>query len=606
MRKFKFIISFILIFAIAFSSALGLTMSASADSYVSEDTLFSWASRSTGGDNFLSHISALLPLTGNCAVSSDGRHHASSGDSVMLLAFETSYYTCVCDDCGHNFVGRKSSSDDGSEIDGILPSELPAVYSDTVATDFPSSGVGSDGCLYYSVPHNYFYFTNNYHYADKYGCVHSDYSDDTYVVECSPNSSYTFGRLYKPDYSVVSSGDVFLTSSWYFSAPIAGSYELLPYPSCDFYYYDTSMVRTLFKQTNFDSSTAYYASGATIPLSFSLKNLPKFIIYEFYLYNPVYRITPTSGLINSTTDETYNINTRTTNLTGVFGILDNENNLIKVDTDTIVNELGNKVINPVTNTSYDMSSWVYDYTTRTYTVTTSDDKEIKVTYGDENVTIVEDGATYNVYYVTETTAPDPGDGHTHNYTSEVTTEPTCELPGVTTYTCTECGDTYTKSIPALGHDWQVKTSVKTEYDENGELIQAGYTIYRCSRCGEEYRQEAGTSPPSSGDTTSDDESIWKKIGDLIGTFAGGLIGLIEAALSKLLDGLIALLEMLMDKLAEVVEAILSIFDEIPQLFGGFLDFLTEAFGFIPAGIMTLITFGIVAVVAIGIIKALRR
>jgi hypothetical protein len=45
--------------------------------------------------------------------------------------------------------------------------------------------------------------------------------------------------------------------------------------------------------------------------------------------------------------------------------------------------------------------------------------------------------------------PDVPD-HTHNYTSEVTTEATCTKAGVKTYTC-ECGHTYTETIPAKGH-----------------------------------------------------------------------------------------------------------------------------------------------------------
>ena len=40
-------------------------------------------------------------------------------------------------------------------------------------------------------------------------------------------------------------------------------------------------------------------------------------------------------------------------------------------------------------------------------------------------------------------------GHEHEYTSQITQEPTCVETGTTTYTC-ECGDTYTEEIPATG------------------------------------------------------------------------------------------------------------------------------------------------------------
>ena len=82
--------------------------------------------------------------------------------------------------------------------------------------------------------------------------------------------------------------------------------------------------------------------------------------------------------------------------------------------------------------------------------------------------------------------------------------------------------------------------------------------------------------------------------------------MIEAVLSKILDALTALAKMLMDKLTDVVEVVLTIFDEVPKLFGGFLDFLTAIFPFLPDEIMLLLTFGIAAVVFIGIITAIRR
>ena len=48
------------------------------------------------------------------------------------------------------------------------------------------------------------------------------------------------------------------------------------------------------------------------------------------------------------------------------------------------------------------------------------------------------------------------------------------------------------------------------------------------------------------------------------------------------------------------------FNKVPQLFSGFLDFLGVVFPFIPSEITLLLTFGVVAVVFIGIIKAIRR
>lgn len=50
----------------------------------------------------------------------------------------------------------------------------------------------------------------------------------------------------------------------------------------------------------------------------------------------------------------------------------------------------------------------------------------------------------SIYMVSDSSA------HTHSYTAQVTTEPTCNAEGVKTFTCS-CGDTYTEEIPATGN-----------------------------------------------------------------------------------------------------------------------------------------------------------
>lgn len=87
--------------------------------------------------------------------------------------------------------------------------------------------------------------------------------------------------------------------------------------------------------------------------------------------------------------------------------------------------------------------------------------------------------------------------HTHVYTSQVTTNPTCTVPGVKTYTCIGttwdpgCGHQYTESIPALNHDCSVVVPLGTKgYEVPG---RPGYFYTRkCSRCGSHYcREELG-------------------------------------------------------------------------------------------------------------------
>ena len=77
----------------------------------------------------------------------------------------------------------------------------------------------------------------------------------------------------------------------------------------------------------------------------------------------------------------------------------------------------------------------------------------------------------------------------------------------------------------------------------------------------------------------------------------------DGGIIEFLDGLV---KSLSENLHGVVELILSFFREIPPMFDGFLAFLTAMFPFLPPELMTLLSFGIAAVVLIGVIKAIRR
>lgn len=68
--------------------------------------------------------------------------------------------------------------------------------------------------------------------------------------------------------------------------------------------------------------------------------------------------------------------------------------------------------------------------------------------------------------------------HKHNYTSKITTQPTCTADGMKTYTCS-CGESYTETIPAIGHNYVSKVISPT-------CTMNGYTSHTCSRCGDTY------------------------------------------------------------------------------------------------------------------------
>ena len=373
----------------------------------------------------------------------------------------------------------------------------------------------------------------------------------------------------------------------------------------------------------YSGSEAFYSRGQRvedIARAFSLYGTGygsgSLLSIQFVL--PVYKVTPVSAL----SGDIYNTTTRPTSISGgALGIADVDANgqltgsYTKVeDNSTIINETNNTYYNPATGVTVPITNWSYDYSDRSYKVTLESGDTATITYGDENITIQETTITegdtitnnYTIYYLIDGSGS--GEVCAHEWAETSSTPATCTLPGSKLLTCSKCQQTKKEAVPALGHDWQVKQTVTTEYDDTGQLVQQGYTIFECSRCHEQYKSTDGTAPPGgpATDPDEDKETIWDKLANLARSILGGLIGMVEAVLGKILDALTALADMLMSKLKVVVETILSIFDELPLLFGGFLDFLAAVFPFLPPELMTVLTFGIIAVVFIAIIKAVWR
>ena len=156
---------------------------------------------------------------------------------------------------------------------------------------------------------------------------------------------------------------------------------------------------------------------------------------------------------------------------------------------------------------------------------------------------------------------------THEWKEGNRTEATCVLAGSVEYSCAKCGSTKKETLPKLGHTWEVKQSVQTTYDEEGNVLTQGFTIYRCSVCGEEYKTENSSGPPGGGGGSGSDD---------------------------VLDGL-----------PSFIDTVLSMFQQLPELFDGFVAFLTAVFAYIPKDIILMLAFGVSVVVLIGIIKAVR-
>lgn len=104
----------------------------------------------------------------------------------------------------------------------------------------------------------------------------------------------------------------------------------------------------------------------------------------------------------------------------------------------------------------------------------------------------------------------------------------------------------------------------------------------------------------------DKESIWDKLGNLLGGIVDGIGKAVNAVVGHVIDWLTSLVEIIGDKFTQVIEMVLGWFESIPSLFAGFMGFLSAIFPFLPPEIMLLLTFGVAAIVFIGILKAVRR
>lgn len=69
--------------------------------------------------------------------------------------------------------------------------------------------------------------------------------------------------------------------------------------------------------------------------------------------------------------------------------------------------------------------------------------------------------------------------HSHLYSSEVTTQPTCTTSGVKTFTCS-CGDSYTEEVAATGHSWEDDFTIDVE----PTCTTVGSKSVHCANCSE--------------------------------------------------------------------------------------------------------------------------
>lgn len=476
----------------------------------------------------------------------------------------------------------------------------------------PAPGYSSDGLLYWKVP----------------------------IISYSANVgsnvvSFSKGMEFFVVYQIRNTNTYIDVVSGGFLAPIHGTHGLRIYsqsssPDCGIMHWQGSFGLT--------SGSPYFSSGKF----YSIGNPKSFVAGETVVsqnsrltldgkYDSAYPFYTVSGYLEvfctplTLPGDIYNSTSRPTAINGGnYGIVGDNGQITTVTNhNQIINETNNTYYNPATGQTQAITDWTYNYDGRIYDITLDTGDKVSVEYGDQNITITEntinEGDTivnnYTIYYIIdggsgETPGPSPTPGPEatpcpHAWAETSRTDPSCTAPGSASFSCSRCGETKTDKLPATGHTWQILRTVQTAYDEEGNLVQQGYTIYQCAVCSEQYKDDQGTGPPGGGQE-EDKETIWDKIASFFGSIVDGIAGIFEAILGKLLDALTALSELLMGKVKDVVEVVLAVFDELPKLFGGFLDFLALIFPFLPAEITLLLTFGVIAVVFTGIIKALRR
>lgn len=466
-----------------------------------------------------------------CSLSPDSYHHSD----VKPNAFGNggrddsgSYVWCTCKYCGDQF--KLYTSIDTDHGGGFGKSDLQQSYEAQVE-ELPAQGISSAGKLIWQPTVNnidYSKFSvvsvvaNSTIFINELPYFHS--TGPSSFISYSSNSDGT-GLVFTSSYST----SIFnANSTCYLIVPISGSYKVNSITcSYDIVLKDGSRLKDV--QSSASGAYAHYSEAAQLRLWSSFLNLTNGQEYSYgtaTVLFPVIEIIPDSSVGGSTGD-IYNINSRPTSITGDYGIIGDNGQIVKVEGDKIVNETNNTYYNPSTGETTTITDWSYNYEDRSYTVTTESGDTVTITYGNENVTIKEGDTTYNVYYLvsgsgSEDPGPDVPPACNHQWTETSTTPATCTVPGSRLLTCSLCNETKTETIPAPGHKWTIKQEVKNEYDENGNQTQEGYTIWECSVCGEQQKTTDGTAPPGGGSGTGSGSSggVFSGIFGLLVDFLG--------------------------------------------------------------------------------------
>ena len=521
----------------------------------------------------------------------DFRHNFVPKDTIVAGKAGTFY---VCSNCGKS----------AGEV-------LEPAY-DEYVQELPATGYDSSGGLLWSPDFSYMriYVYGSYENTRYAYCPHSTEDKEDTITDIVP--SYDCEHMAITLWPLTGKNSFSLSGISCFFAdtyPIAGHYTRISSPSASGTFLSGSLSYTVEKTYEVENSANFHNARESFSFSNSFQPSGRLFSCQYLfaqLYAPVYKVVPFVPV----SSDTYNINTRPTSIQGGnYGIIGDNGQITKIeDNSTIVNETNNTYYNPATGTTVPIVNWSYDYSDRSYKVTLDGGKTSTITYGDENISIVEttineSGDTitnnYIIYYLVN------GSGSQnppceHDWQPSTGTLPTCTVPGSAVSVCSKCQQTKTDPLPALGHDWKVKQTVTTQYDDTGQLVQQGYTIFECSRCGEQRRSDDGTVPPGGGSGTDpggdeEDEGflswLFGKIGELLGTVGSGILNLLKTALDKIFGGLIDLVTALFENLTKLVD-----------LFGSVGEAFQVLWTWLPPEVTAILVAGVSIFVFVALLK----
>lgn len=538
----------------------------------------------------------------------------------------------------HNFVQQYTRVDGKvgtfyvCEYCGLSAGEAFSDAYDSYTDTLPYKGLDSEGGFYWSpdwddLSCSMITINAGHDYADYY--LYPPSSANFIMEYTGLNGSASWFADGTGFFVRNNKADGFVVSAISLSVPYDGVYALVSGSNC--FVSDVNNPGQV-SEYSYSFSSSSLVSGDVI--TFARKVYPSASSYFASWYFPTFRVIPYWGPNNSVYSNNYSVDSRPTSISGDLAYYDVSGALTLAPSTSIVNESDNSVYNPVTQDSHEISSWDYDYSTRTYNMTYEDDnsqtQNMTVTYGDENITINDAGTTYTVYYVTNAI---PESEHIHDYVETVTVEPTCTTTGTKRGVCSICNDTYTETVPALGHawnngtvlknptctttgttqyfcsrcetienrttpalghDWHIKTQVQTQYNEDGTLAQQGYTIYACSRCNAEYRSDDDLFPsPPPNPSPSPTSGPGGSGGDDPGGGGGSLIPDSGE-------------EITIPDSSGFFAKIIAFFRELPEVLSEMTAFMAAAFSYIPDSIMYFVEFGVAMAVLLGIFKLMFR